>query len=293
MNKKGSGVKVLIGIIVFIGLIIFSSSFVVTEENEFTLIKRFSKVSNVIDSAGINFKIPFIETADKLPKEILFYDLPASDVITQDKKTMVADCYVLWKITDPLKFAQTLNNSITSATNRINNVVYNSIKAIISSMPQAEVISGRAGVLSERIMKNIGETMEQYGVKLITVETKHLDLPSDNKTAVYERMISERDKIASQYKAEGESNAKITRNETDKNIAIRISNAKTEAAKIVAEGEAEYMKILSDAYSDTDRAEFYTFIRSLEAAKTSLKNGDNTLILSNDSPIAQIFYNLD
>ena len=142
-------------------------------------------------------------------------------------------------------------------------------------------------------MEDIGDTMEQYGIHLITVENKHLDLPSDNKIAVFERMISERAQMAGAYSAEGESEAQMIRNTTDKEIEISISNAQTDAAKIIAEGEAEYMRILSNAYSDTSRSEFYSFIRALDAARESLSGSDKTLILSKDSPLAQIFNNLD
>ena len=267
---------------------VVSSTFI-TKEDEYKLIRQFGKVDRVVSEAGIGFKMPFVEEIDTLPKQILLYDLPASDVITKDKKTMIADSYVLWKIVDPLKFAQTLNSSIGNAESRINTVVYNSIKNVISSLSQTEVISGRDGELADTIMNNIGTTMDQYGISLLSVETKRLDLPSDNKTAVYERMISERNKIAAQYTAEGDSEATVQKNSTDKEVSIMLSNAEAEAAAVVAQAEAEYMKILANAYSDADRRSFYEFIRSLDAAKASLKDGDKTLILPKESPIAQIF----
>jgi len=291
--KKKSISGVIIFILCFIGLILLYTSMVITNENEYNLVKKFNKVERIISSAGLSFKIPFIESTDSLPKQILFYDMPESDVITMDKKTMVADSYVLWQITEPLTFAQTLSSSVTLAESRIDSTVYNAIKSVISSHEQSEVISGRDGELSKSIMDNIGDVMSQYGIKLISVETKHLDLPSNNKTAVYERMISERDEIAATYTAEGQSEAQKIQNTTDKEIAISISNAEKDAAKIIAEGESEYMKILSEAYSDAGRSEFYTFIRSLDAARASLSGDDKTLILSKDSPISQIFYQID
>ncbi|NLP16910.1 MAG: protease modulator HflC [Clostridiales bacterium] len=294
MSKRTKNIAGIIFLVIFIAaLIILSSSLVVTKENEYSIIKRFDKIDRVIDSAGLSLKTPFIETVDKLPKSIQFYDMTASDVITVDKKTMVADSYVLWRITNPIKFAQTLNSSITLAESRINTTVYNAMKNVISSNTQNEVISGRDGKLNAAFMEDIGDTMEQYGIDLITIENKHLDLPSDNKNAVFERMISERAQMAATYTAEGESEAQMIRNTTDKEIEISISNAQTEAARIIAEGEAEYMRILSNAYSDASKSEFYTFIRALDAARESLAGADKTLILSEDSPIAQIFYNLD
>ena len=280
--------SIAVGVIAIILLVVVSSCFVVTKQNEYTLVKQFGKVVNIVSEPGITFRAPFIQSTDTLPKEILSYDLQPSDVITMDKKAMVCDCYVLWRVSNPQKFIQTLN-SRGYAEDRINTTVYNAIKNVISSMEQTEVISGRDGALDRKILDNIGVTMEQYGIDLISIETKHLDLPSDNKAAVYERMISERNNIAAQYTAEGEAEATKIRNQTDNEVAIKLSEANAQAEKLIAEGEAEYMKILSSAYNDESRSEFYTFVRSLDAAKTSLTGKSNTVILSKDSPMAAIF----
>lgn len=270
-------------------LIVGGSSLVVTQQNEYKLARQFGKVNRIIDTPGISFKIPFIQSADTLPKETLLYDMAPSDVITRDKKTMISDSYVLWRINDPLKFAQTLNFSLANAESRINTVVYNATKNVISSMNQDEVISGRSGVLADSVMKEVGDNMEQYGIEVLSYETKQLDLPDDNKTAVYERMISERNNIAATYTAEGEAEAKVIRNTTDKDIAIKLSEAEKQSEILEAEGEAEYMKILANAYSDESKQEFYSFVRSLDALKASMTGENKTVVLSEDSPIAQIF----
>ena len=284
---KGKKIGILIGVSAVV--IAVGASVTVTQQNEYKLIRQFGKVDRVISSSGISFKIPFIESTQSLPKETLLYDLAASDVITKDKKTMISDSYVLWKISDPLKFAQTLNSSVESGESRINTAVYNATKNAISSMSQDQVITSRDGELSDMVMEAIGTNMDQYGIELLKFETKQLDLPDDNKEAVYERMISERDNIAATYKAEGNSEAKVIRNKTDKEVAIQISDAKKQAEILEAEGEQEYMKILAQAYGEEDRSEFYSFVRSLDALKTSTKGEDKTVILSADSPIAQIF----
>ena len=284
---KGKKIGILIGVSAVV--IAVGASVTVTQQNEYKLIRQFGKVDRVISSSGISFKIPFIESTQSLPKETLLYDLAASDVITKDKKTMISDSYVLWKISNPLKFAQTLNSSVESGESRINTAVYNATKNAISSMSQDQVITSRDGELSDMVMEAIGINMDQYGIELLKFETKQLDLPDDNKEAVYERMISERDNIAATYKAEGNSEAKVIRNKTDKEVAIQISDAKKQAEILGAEGEQEYMKILAQAYGEEDRSEFYSFVRSLDALKTSMKGEDKTVILSADSPIAQIF----
>lgn len=282
--------NIVLSFIALVAIIVSSSCFVITNEDEYSLVRQFGKIDHIVSEAGISLKVPFIQSVDKLPKQTLLYDMASSDVITSDKKTMICDSYVLWRISDPLKFAQTLNSSITNAENRLNTTVYNSTKNVISSITQDDVISGRDGELSTAIINNIGNTLDQYGIELLAFETKQLDLPSDNKAAVYERMISERANIAATYTAEGNSEAQITRNSTDKEVTVLISNAEKEAEILIAEGEAEYMRILSEAYADPSKQEFYTFVRSLDALKISMQGNNKTVILSPDSPIAQIFY---
>ena len=289
-RKSGSGFgKVLLLVVAVVALVVLANSLVVTAENKYTLVKQFGKIERIIDKAGLSFKVPFIQSTDTLPKQMLIYDLAASEVITMDKKTMVADSYVLWKIDDPQLFVQTLNSQVANAESRINATVFMSMKNIISSLEQTEVINGRDGELTQMIMGNIGDSMEQYGIELITVEIKRLDLPDDNKNAVYERMISERNNIAASYIAEGEAEATKIRTQTDYEISVSISKAKAEAEATVAAGEAEYMKILSEVYADQQRSDFYTFVLSLDAAKASMVGDNKTLILDEDSPIAQIF----
>jgi len=282
--------NVVLIIIVFAVLIIGSSCIVVTNENEYSLIRQFGRVDHVVADAGVSFKVPFIQTVDKLPNQTLLYDLASSDVITSDKKTMICDSYILWHITDPLKFAQTLNSSITNAESRLNTIIYNSTKNVISSTTQDDVISGRDGELSAAIIANIGNTLDQYGIELLSFETKQLDLPGDNKAAVYERMISERDNIAATYTAEGSSEAQKIKNTTDKEVTVMLSEAEKNAEILIAEGEAEYMRILSEAYADQSKQDFYSFVRSLDALKISMQGNNKTVILSPESPIAQIFY---
>lgn len=320
-KEKKKANKLLVVVIVIIAIFaMLDSCFVICQENEFKLIRQFGRVDRTITNAGIYPKIPFIESVDTIPKELLLYDLPVSDVITSDKKTMIIDCYVLWNVTDPLKFAQSLSHSVSNAENRIDQLVYNAMKNTVSNMTQDEVIKSRDGKvivtvtgtdddvvsnditmeektetvniksLTEEIMENIGTSYEQYGIEIVTVEVKKLDLPDDNKLAVYTRMISERENIAAQYTAEGESQAKKIRNTTDKEVSIMMSEAKASAEQIKAEGEAQYMKILSDAYNDEAKSDFYTFVRSLDAAKLSMKGSkQKTLILSEDSPLAKVF----
>lgn len=260
-----------------------------TQQDQYSIVRQFGKVVRIVDEPGLGAKLPFIQSVSTLPKTEMLYDLAVSDVITSDKKSMVADSFVLWRITDPLKFIQTLSGNIANAEYRIDTVVYNSLKTVISSMKQEDVISGRDGELAQKIMENVGTTFDKYGITVLAIETKRIDLPDENKAAVYERMISERGNIAASFAAEGEAEAKQIRNEADKTVAITLSEAQANAEKLKAEGEAEYMRILSEAYDTPDEADFYEFMRALDMAKKALTGENKTLVVSSDSPIARVF----
>ena len=282
---------VKIAIVCIAVLILVSSVTFVVNQGEYAIVKQFGKVISIYDEPGLKFKVPFIQTVDTLPNKELIHDLPVSEVITKDKQTMVADSFALWRITDPQKFITNLNGSMSNATARIEVVVYNAMKNEISSRTQSEVVGDRTGKLASDITETAKPNFEQYGIELLSVETKHLDLPYDNKESVFNRMISERANISAGHTAEGDKEAQMIRSETDKEVSIMIADADAKAEQLLAEGEAEYMRILSDAYNDTSKAEFYEFVRSLDAAKASLAgNKDNVLILDKDSPLVDIFY---
>ena len=285
MKKKI--IAALIAVITFIGI---SQSMFVLEQGEYAIVKQFGEVVAIHDEPGMKMKVPFIQSVDTLPNKVLVYDLPISEVITKDKQTMVADSFAMWRISDPIKFISSLNGSITTATGRIEYLVYNAMKNEISSRTQEEVVSDRTGELARDITDTAKPNFSQYGIELLSVETKHLDLPYDNKESVYKRMIAERNNISATYAAEGEKEATIITNEAAKEAAVLLAEAKAQAEQLRAEGEAEYMKILSEAYNNSSKAEFYEFVRSLEAAEKSLAQNGNVLILNQDSPLVELFY---
>ena len=286
--------KVIIIPILIVAFAVLMSSFVVTKPGEYRVIKQFGRIVNVYEndgsSYGVNFKIPFIQSETVISSKMRLSDLPVSDVMTYDKKSMIADCFVMWKIEDPVKFIQKLSGSVQNAESRISSNVYNALKNVISSLSQEEVISGRDGELAQILTERLGTNLEAYGIKVAKIETKMLDLPDENKDAVYNRMISERNNIAASYTAQGEQQAQEIKNDTNEQVTILLAQAEKQAATLVAEGEAEYMKILSEAYNDESKADFYGFVRQLDAVKATLKKGDNTIVLDKDSPIAELFY---
>ena len=276
-------------IVILIAVVVALSATYVVRQNEYGVVYQFGAVVDVKETPGLYFKIPFMQTTSTLPRTMLLYDLPISDVITADKHSMVLDSFALWRISDARLFIESLSGSISNAESRINAIVYNALKTVISSQNQETIISGRDGAVVRLVMANIGSSFDRYGIEMLAVETKTLDLPDDNKSAVYTRMISERNNIAAAYAAEGEAEAKRIRNEADKQVEITLSKAKSEAETVKAAGDAEYMRILSGVYDSDDEAEFYTFMIALDALGNSMTGEQKTLILSPDSPIAKIF----
>ena len=285
-SKKG----VVLAVIAILLVVVVKASAVVTYPNEYAVIKQFGKIVTIHDEPGLSLKVPFIQKTEKIENEVLLYDLAVSDVMTKDKKSMIADCFVLWRISDPQKYTQTLSAQKSNAEYRIDTIVYNSLKNVISSLSQEEVISGRDGELAMMIGDNSGDTLTQYGITLLAVETKSLDLPDENKAAVYERMISERNNIAATFQAEGKEEAKEISNKTKAEIIVMQSEADAKAEETIAKGEAEYMRILSEAYNNEEKADFYLFLRSLDAAKKTMTGSNKTLIIDQSSPLADIFY---
>lgn len=289
MDKKKSFLSVFVIIILIAALFLFGAATYIVHQNEYVTVRRFGKIIAIADDPGLHVRTPFIDDVQTISAKAVLYDIPASDVITKDKKSMITDTYVIWRVTDPLKYVQTLNALTARAEERIEASVYNATKNAISSMTQDEVIEARGEHLTKLISEEANNDMTGYGITIVQAQIKALDLPDDNKNAVYERMISERNNIAASYTAQGDAEAQKIHNETDKQVAIIKAQAEKDAAKLVAEGESEYMATLSKAYDTEEKSDFYSYIRGLDALKASLK-GDKTIVLDKNSELAKILY---
>ena len=341
MKKPFSTILIALIVVYIIGTL----SAVITYPDQYKVIKTMGKISRVTTEPGFSLRIPLIQSETTISKARQLYDIAPTEIYTSDKKKMEVDAYIIWRVTDPIRFTQTLNASKASAESKISAMVYGALKTTVAATTQEELIASRDAALDKREDDNLHDVEvqdiksedlaedegdqtqpsdgtggteddmpvidentrvislsskiieqldkdynpEQYGIEIQLVKIKKLDLPEENKDAVYNRMITERKNIAAAYKAQGESEAQKIRNTTDRETAVMISEAQAKADQLEAEGEAEYMRILSDAYNDPDKAEYYLFVRQLDAAKKSLENGNTTLFLDSDSPLASIF----
>lgn len=283
----------LLVIVIILAAILASESYYTVNEDEYANTVRFSKTVNTVSESGIYLKLPFIDSIKKFPKKVLLYDMLPSEVLTADSKTMQVDNYVMWHIVDPLKFYQTLGTK-SEAETRIDMLTYSAIRNEMGKSLRDDIINQdehSRDTFNANILSAATKSTGDYGIEIIDIKIKKLDLPTDNEEAVYRRMISERNKIAEQYRADGNKEAELIRNEVDKKKNILISDAKAKAEQIKAEGEAEYMRILASAYNTSEKQEFYNFTRALDAVTVSLSGDDVTIILGKDSAIAKALTN--
>ena len=278
-------------IVLLLAAVILAGSCFTVAENEYACTVRFSKIINTTSESGLHFKVPFLDTVKYFSKATQLYDIPPSEVLTSDKQNMTVDCYILWSISDPKLFYQTLG-STSVAEQRLDALTYNELKTVMGTLAQSDIINMEDGAKRNDIYGNIASDVNDlaktYGIRVEDVKIKQFDLPESNLNAVYGRMISERNQMAEKYTADGNYEASIIRNDVDKQVNIMVSDAQAEAAKREAEGEQEYMRLLAEAYDTKDKQEFYEFTLALDALKSSL-NGDNkTVILDANSDLAKI-----
>ncbi len=285
--KKGIIIGAILVLLVIVGL----NSVYTVQENEFACTVRFSKIIETTNTAGLHFKVPFVDSVKYFPKATQFYDIPPSEVLTSDKQNMTVDCYVLWDIQDPLKFYQTLGTKAV-AEDRLNALTTNQLKTALGTLKQSDIINmedgGKRNEIYEKIAVDVDNLARSYGIRVTDVKIKQFDLPDSNLNAVYQRMISERNQMAEKYTADGNKEASLLRNDVDKQVNILISNAQAAAAKLEAEGEAEYMRLLAEAFNTPEKKDFYEFTLALDALKASLTGENKTVILDEDSELAKI-----
>ena len=285
---KKSGIFIII--LLLIAVIGINSIFTV-QENEYACTVRFSKIIDTTGEAGLHFKLPFVDSVKYFPKATQLYDIPPSEVLTSDKQNMTVDCYILWSISDPKLFYQTLSTT-GRAEERLDAITYSALKTDMGTLAQSDIINMNDGAernaIYEKIASEVDAAAASYGIRVEDVKIKQFDLPDSNLNAVYGRMISERNQMAEKYTADGNYEASIIRNDVDKKVNIMVSDAEAEAAKLVAEGEAEYMRLLAEAYDTPDKKAFYEFTLALDALIASLNGTEKTVILDANSELAKI-----
>ena len=283
--------KIFLIAVIALLVIVLANSVYTVRENQYACRVQFSKIVDTTAEAGLHFKIPFIESIKYFSKATRLYAIPPSEVLTSDKQNMTVDCYILWQISDPLKFYQSLG-SATVAEARLNTLTYHQLPTVMGTLAQADIVNMEDGAKRNEIYEGLAATVDgaaaQYGIQVVDVKIKQFDLPESSLNAVYTRMISERNQMAEKYTAQGNQEATMIRNEVDRDVNIMRSNAKAQAAQLEAEGEAEYMRLLAAAYDSDDKKDFFEFTLALDALKKRLTGEEKTVILDANSELAKI-----
>jgi modulator of FtsH protease HflC len=259
------------------------------DETQFAIVTQFGKPVRTITTAGLKLKWPW-QSLLSFEKRLMVYNPRPSEFLTRDKKNIVMDSYVAWRVADPNRFLQTVND-LTGAEMRLHDTVWAAAAAALGNTDLSALVSVRPeDVKVQDVMRQVTEqsrarAMEQYGIEIVDVRMKRLNLPAQNRESVFARMRAERERIAKQYRAEGEAEALKIRAEADKEKARIISEAYREAEKIRGDGDAQSTRIYAEAYSRDPK--FYKLVRTLEAYKKVI-DPNTTAILSSDSELLKL-----
>ena len=285
--KKRTGILIAFIFIVFV--IGYNSLFFV-EQRVQALILQFGEPIRVIQEPGLNFKVPLAQNIVKFDKRILLFDNNAEEIIAADKKRLIVDAFVRYKIIDPLKFYQTVRFE-AALNNRLGSVVNNSLRAVLGRAPLQAVISDRREQLMAEVSGLVAERATQFGISIEEVRIKKADLPSENSEAIYRRMQTERQQEAAQIRAVGEEKSRFIRAEAEKNKTILLAEAQRDGDILRGQGDAEKNKILGKAFSQDP--DFFSFYRSMQAYSRALSEGDTTMVLSPKSDFFEFFGSTD
>lgn len=270
--------------IIIIAVIVLNNVFIV-KPNEFGVIKQFGEIVRIIDDGGLKMKVPFTQTVSKLPKHILFYDVPATEINTFDKKRILVDYYTLWRITDPIQMLETLK-TIDGAEARLSDIMYSSVRNELGKLEYGEIINpsdNNRGSVDLIVQENINKILESNsnGIKIVDIQMKRIDLPSSNEQSVYKRMISERASKAQEYLSQGDSEKTKIMANADREVAELIAKTNSRAQEIIGEGEKEAAKIYNDSYGQDP--EFFKLYTTINSYKTSIDD-ETVLMIPINSP---------
>ncbi|OFW55108.1 MAG: HflC protein [Actinobacteria bacterium RBG_13_35_12] len=273
--KKGTLLIILIVVILFLA----NLSLFIVDETKQAIVLQFGKPIREIKESGLNWKVPFIQNVVFFEDRLLTYDSAPTEIITKDKKTLIVDNYARWKIIDPLKFLQTVRD-LNGAQVRLDDIIYSELRVDLGLYNMSEIVSEKREGIMKRVTEISNEKANTYGIQIVDVRIKRVDLPPENEKYIFDRMKAERERIAKQYRAEGEEESAKIIAETEREKTVILAEAYKSAQILKGEGEAESVKIYAESFNQDP--EFYKFYRTLEAYRKTFKE-KTTVLLSTDS----------
>ena len=277
--------KILLPIIGVLAFISYTTMFTVNEIQQ-AIILQFGDPKRVIQKAGLNFKIPFVQNVVLLDKRILNLDAPSEEIIASDQKRLIVDAFARFKIKDPLKFYISVGNERV-ARSRLSTIINSRIRGVLGNEELATLVSKERGRLMDKITQDVNAEASKLGIEIIDVRIKRADLPQQNSEAVYRRMQTERLREAKEFRAEGAEIAQTVRSTADKEVTIILAEANKKSEILKGEGDGKRNKIFADAFGKD--LNFFSFYRAMQSYEKSLIGGETSLILSPDSEFFRFF----
>ena len=269
------------GILVFLGL----TSIFIVDETEQVVVLQFGKRVRIITEPGLHMKVPFpIQEKNVFDNRLLEYDSPPEEILSKDKKSLIVDNYVRWKIVDPLQFLKTVQ-AIPTALSRMDDIVYSELRRELGTHDMVEIITENREELMETVTVASNKATQDYGIEVLDVRIRRVDLPSQNEESIYARMDAERKRQANKFRSEGEEEAQKIRATTDRDKTIILADAYKQAERIRGEGDAKAVEVYADAYSADPK--FYEFVRTLDAYKKIIDD-KTMLVLPSDSQLFKL-----
>ncbi|MCR6735210.1 MAG: protease modulator HflC [Afipia sp.] len=274
--------------ILLVAIVIGYSSVFTVSQTEQVLLVRLGEPVRVVTEPGLNFKVPFIDTVISIDKRILDLENPAQEVIASDQKRLVVDAFARYRIKDALRFYQTLG-SIQAANIQLTTLLNASLRRVLGEVTFINVVRDERDVLMSRIQKQLDRETASYGIAVIDVRIRRADLPEQNSQAVYQRMQTERQREAAEFRAQGGQKAQEIRSRADREATVIIADANSQAEQVRGEGDGERNRLFAEAYGKD--ADFFAFYRSMSAYEASMKGSDTRFLLRPDSEFFRYFAN--
>ena len=269
-------------IIIIIAALAFFTTVYIVDETEQVVVLAFGKPVKTITKPGLNFKLPApLQVVVTFDKRLLEYDVPPEEVLSMDKKTLIMDNYVRWRIVDPLLFLQTVQ-AVPTAKTRLDDIVYSELRQELGTHDMVEIITETRDLIMDKVTAASNEESEKYGIEVVDVRIRRVDLPSENEASIYARMEAERNRKANMFRSEGEEEAQKIRAKTERDKTVILANAYKISQEIRGEGEARALDIYASSFSKDPK--FYEFVRTLETYEKIIDK-KTTLVLPGDSKL--------
>lgn len=262
-------------------------SFFVVHQHQQALVLEFGKPKRIIDDAGLHWKLPVVETVEYFDKRILDLDTSPQELFSSDQNKLIVDSFARYRIVDALRFYQTVRNDM-GVRSRVGPILDSSLRRVLGSATFADAVRDRRQQLMNSIQQQVNNEARNFGIEIVDVRIKRADLPPQNSASIYERMKTDRQREAAEFRARGEEESRRIKAEADRQVTVMRAEADRDARRMRGEGDAERARISNEAFSKDP--EFYQFLRSMEAYEAALRRGDTRLVISPDSATFRDFF---